>query len=56
MTTNTKADDAWKSHEEQDHDPTPETDNTGEPIDRYEGEETTDFGGQSVEDLMANVG
>lgn len=57
MTTNTPADDAWKNVEENPEatDATPEVDENGEPINRYDGEMVTETDGLSVSDLMANI-
>ena len=55
MTHNTHAEDAWKNHEENTRDVTPEPDGQAESLNRHEGTVTTDTGGASVSDLMAQV-
>lgn len=55
MTTNTKAEDAWKHHEENNSDTTPEPDDSTENLNRHQGKVTTEMGEESVSDLMSKV-
>lgn len=55
MTHNTQTEDAWKNHEENARDETPEPDEQAQPLNRHNGKVTTETGGASVSDLMAQV-
>jgi len=59
MTTNTKAENAWKSVEENPEmmDGTPEVDEATEKVEnRYSGKMSADTGEMSVSELMEQVG
>lgn len=55
MTDNTQADNAWKHHEENNADNTPEPDDSTEKLHRHNGTHKTDLGGKSVGELLNNA-
>lgn len=55
MNDNTEANDAYKHHEENPTTPEPDTEAEAVPVNRHNGEDKTEMGGASVNDLMAKV-
>lgn len=55
MTDNTQVDNAWKHHEENATDTTPEPDDATEKLHRHNGTHRTELGGKSVGELLNNA-